>query len=124
MTFLAALLQNRRDMLGECYRAVGLHFRRPRDEAAFDGHLGQRHFFAREHLFQGVNQESLRRLRPLITDAELIVDASLIADDAAGVEHERFRHALGAEFLRYDLALVAQHRERQLVLGGMIANGV
>src|SRR5262249_12897909 len=86
MTGDAVLRQNRRDVLRERDRRLGLLRRAPRDRAAFrDGALNA-HGLAGEELVERFLQIAARRLLPRHAGLILVVDASTIAQLALAVE--------------------------------------
>ena len=58
----------------------------------------------------------------MIEDAELIVDASLVTDSAAGVQDEGLRRPLRAELIGDTVFLVLEYGERDGVLLGVLGD--
>jgi hypothetical protein len=67
--------------------------------------------FVRQHFRQSLGQVAAAGARALDVDAELIVNAALIANHALGVENKCLRGPLGAKAVGDDVAGILQHWE-------------
>src|SRR5262245_29968827 len=85
------------------------------DQAAFYRRRRLGHLLAGQHFLDGLGQIVAFRLRPLVADAELIVDPALIANDALAIEDDRFGRAPRAHAIRRHMAFIAQYGEWQAV---------
>src|SRR6516225_2160833 len=109
MTFLTVLLQNRSYMTSVGDLSLFLGCLHTGNHAA--SHRCRRHAdrAATENLFEGFGQIAARRLGTPDVNAELIVNATLIANHTLGIEYKDFRRTACAERVGHAIALVFQH---------------
>src|SRR5882672_4841091 len=93
MAFLAVLLKNRGHVSRVNNLALFLRGLHASDQAA--GHRGRGHAdgAATENFLQGFGQVAASRFGTLKVDAELVVNATLVPNDAFGIEQKDFRRA-------------------------------
>src|ERR1051325_9814214 len=93
VALLAVLLEDARDVFGVGDLAVFFRLADPADQAARYRRRRAADGLAGQDLVQGQGQVAARRLRPGHVDAELVVDASLVADLALAVQDEHLGRA-------------------------------
>ena len=96
VTFLAVLLQNTRDIPAEGHAGICLWNGGAGNDAAGHRTDGLTHQLAGQHFIQGNGQITPRRLRAFVTNANLVVDSTVIANRAFVVEDA---HGVGGYIL-------------------------
>src|SRR4051812_35148187 len=110
----AALLKNRRDMLGVVDFAGFFQSAAPRDQAAFDIRLSDRDLLAVQQLLDGLLQIGPARLLMFEIVADAIVDASSVANGAPQVEHQGFGCSPRPGYIENELPVIDEYRKIDL----------
>ncbi len=124
MAFLTVLLKNRGHVSRVNNLALFLRGLHASDQAAGHRSGGHADRPATENFLQGFGQIASSRLGALNVDAELIVNATLIPNDAFGIEQKSFRRASSAEQVGYAIALVFEHGKCHAVISGMLGDTI